>query len=509
MSQEAAPAGNARTTAASETETRRSENLAIARLVAVGVLLVIVTAVGLILPGSVFNHAEPALDPLTVIFANTLGRVVFGGSLVLLCLLFGLAVYLATRLSSSRARLLCLAMSLAITIAFMLISPSGAQDIYHNILDIRTLWVYGDNPMVTPPSTHSDDPLYPFVLAWQGSVSAYGPLFYLLGVPFSVAAGEDLLANVLAIKAMHAIGLMALTWLAGISAERLSPGRGVVAVVAVGWNPFLQWEAVTNAHNDVLMMAFALAALVLATRVFFSQSLIALGLAAMMKYSVAAIAPLILLWSWHRAAERDRLAVVSLIFAGAVASVAVYLVFPDAIHELRHFLTTNRTWKSPIAVITDTLSPALGAQAANDVAHYICWGLVFAALAVAWRCLNGSPRSLYQASFITLAALSSLFRPEFFTWYFLWFIPIGAVLMGGWEWRLSYLASCAGLLTYAVFPWSPDTPSVTLAYVTFALGAPLLLLGAFELGKRYYPPLKRSSARESATTTRPELLENS
>src|SRR5688572_28567488 len=128
--------------------------------------------------------------------------------------------------------------------------------------------------MLTPPKKHWEDPFFVHVLTWTGTVSAYGPIFYALGVPFSRVAGESLLANVLALKAMNALALIGLAWLCGREAERLMPGRGVAAAIGVGWNPFILWECITNAHNDVVMMVFAVAALILATRGLFSQGLV-------------------------------------------------------------------------------------------------------------------------------------------------------------------------------------------------------------------------------------------
>jgi hypothetical protein len=482
----------------------RSETARVLLLGAVGAAIGGVAIIGLVLPASIFEYTVPVKEPLPILYSTTVGRTVLAGTFLSLSLLFGLAVYIATKLASPQARNMAILGTLVISLIFGLGYASGAQDMYHNIFDFRTVWVYKDNPMLTPPLVHADDPLFRYVLAWEASVSAYGPLFYLLGVPFSVVAGEDLLANVIGVKLMQGIGLLALVWLVASEAERLSPGKGVAAIVAVGWNPFIQWETLTNSHNDALMMIFAIAALAMATRLLFSQSLIALCLAGAIKYSGLILGPLIFLWSWRRVTEQQRLSVAALIFCGIMVTIAIYLVLPDTVHEIRDFLTTDRIWKSPIAVITNTLEPSLGAQTANDVARFGCWGLVLASFVVAVLRLNTSVRSLYQASFIALAALGTLSRPEFFTWYFIWFIPIGAVLIGSWEWRLSYLASCAGLITYAFFPWSPDTPTTNVLYVLFTLGLPLLALGLFQLFER----LQSRPAAEATPEAAPVLIEN-
>ena len=446
-------------------------------LVAMLLAMAFVAFAGLIVPGSIFEHTAPMLDPIPVIYPHTRGRLLLAATLLVLFLLFLVAVYLALRTPTRGAAWLAIAGTVALSAVFALVYASGAQDMFHNIADMRTLWVYGDNPMLTPPADHPEDPFFQHVLAWPGSVSAYGPLFYAFGVPFSWAAGESLLANVLALKAMNAIGLAGLAWLCGREAERLMPGRGVAAAVGVGWNPFILWECISNAHNDVLMMLFAVLALSLTTRGLLSQGVVALGASALVKYSTALLAPLVIAWGWGKAAERHRLSAIAVMVTAALATTATCLVWPRALREVVLFMTTDRVWQSPAGVLTSALEPSLGADAANEVARYVCWGLTLLFLVIAIRQLDGTNRSLFRGAFITLAALGTLGRPEFFAWYFIWFIPLGAII-GGWEWDLSLLASAAGLWTYAIFPWASPTETANLLYVLFAMVAPLLLLAA-------------------------------
>jgi hypothetical protein len=126
-------------------------------------------------------------------------------------------------------------------------------------------------------------------------------------------------------------------------------------------------------------------------------------------------------------------------------------------------------------------------------------------LFIALRQLDATPRSLYRASFIALAALSTLGRPEFFPWYFLWFIALGAII-GGWERDLSLLASAAGLLSYAVFPWAPNTPTSNLLFVLAVMVAPLAALGLLILYRRRFKPgfgawrIEATNAAESSAS---------
>ena len=147
------------------------------------------------------------------------GWFFLAGTLILLCGLFLLSLRFAATTSSPG---LAIAITAILITLFVGIYPSSSQDLFHNIASARTLWLYGENPMVTPPGAHPDDPLARQVRAWRDESSFYGPLFYGSSVLPSRLAGDDVLLNLLAFKAVHGLALLGLALLVGSAAELLA-----------------------------------------------------------------------------------------------------------------------------------------------------------------------------------------------------------------------------------------------------------------------------------------------
>ncbi|HTE86196.1 MAG TPA: YfhO family protein, partial [Dehalococcoidia bacterium] len=414
----------------------------LAALLLAGAALAVVAIVGLLLPGSVFQYAYAvnASEPVTTIYAFDGGQTFLLVTLALLCGCFVLALAAAARLSSRRALVAALAGTALLIMLFVAVYPGGALDLFHNMADARTLWVYGQNPLTVPPGVHAHDPIMAAAIAWRNTPSFYGPLTYLAyGLPLKVG-GDDLLANLIAFKALNGLALLILAGLAGHTAGSLSPNRRVQAIVLVGWNPLMLYEVIGNGHNDILMGLPMLAALALACRFAATGSFVALGASVAAKYATAVLAPVIWLWLWLSDDKWERRKLILLALVGAFAAIALYLAFGRGVAGAGAIATGYRPVRSPRALIAYALEPLLG-SAAVSVAGYLCLAL-FAILALgALARLNRTTRSLFVVSFWVLLALTVLTTRQVYPWYLVWFIPLGAVLAGSLAADIAVLAS--------------------------------------------------------------------
>jgi len=132
--------------------------------------------------------------------------------------------------------------------------------------DAWAYWQYGEiaeaggNPYRDPPSEFPDNPAYEHAgFAWRDTTSVYGPAFTLgsEGVARVVDSSAD--AAAWTFKVLAALGMLALT----ILAARLARDR-VAAAALVGWNPLFAIHFAGGGHNDSVMLALVLGALVLA-----------------------------------------------------------------------------------------------------------------------------------------------------------------------------------------------------------------------------------------------------
>jgi len=462
-----------------------------------GAALFAVSAVGLLFPGSIFSypHSIPASEPMTVLYGFQGGWLYLAATLCLLCGCFLLALRVVAA-ASPRGAGVATGIAAALILLFVAIYPSSSQDLFHNIASARTLWLYGENPMVTPPAAHPDDPLAQQVRAWREESSFYGPLFYALSVLPSRLAGDDVLLNLLAFKVVHGLALLALAVLAGAAAELLAPGRRTQAIVMVGWNPLLLYESVANAHNDVLMLLAAVGGLLLAARGRELGGLLASALSAAVKYPSGALVPVVWIWSWKRGDGRKRFALGALAVGAAVLAAAALLLFVGQVEIGREAAIGRPPVRSAVALLDHAFKPLLGGDALS-IARLVCWGAFLVVLVLSLRRLDGSPRSLFHASFWVMATITLLTVRQIYPSYLIWFVCLGAILVGTMAWEMSLLASISGLLSNVVFTdWSTWSAADDLLFMAVFVGMP----AACVVGRRWLAlpaGQRKSSAQET------------
>lgn len=420
----------------------------------VGAASTLVVVLGLVVPGSVFEfpHSLPADEPISIVYSFPGGRLLVFLVFGLLYFLFLAALHVASRVPARRGAVVALLGSVVLGAAYVPMFPTGSNDLFHNIADARTLWVYGENPMTVPPSAHREDAVARHATAWADTPFYYGPATYLAyGIPQTIAR-DDLIANLLAFKAFNGLALVGTAGLAGYTAGSVFGKRRSEAILLVGWNPLLLYEAVGNGHNDVLMMLPAMASLILITRLATLRSSIALILSIGVKYFSVLLLPIVGRWLWMNEDRSGRLRLAALGLALAGVLVGYYLRFGGFLLTSPEFVPTRPPLRSPAAMLAFGLEPFLGSDSAA-VARYVLWA-VFAMLAsIAALRLRPTPRSLYVMSFWVLLGAALLTVRQVYPWYLMWFIPLGALLPRSLEWHVAVLASVTGFLSYAFFPW--------------------------------------------------------
>jgi hypothetical protein len=484
----------------------RIEKALVLQLLAGGAL-VAVSAIGLLAPASIFvyPHSIPASEPMTVLYSFQGGWLFLAITLGLLCGCFLFALRAVASVRSRKAGAIAVGITVALIALYVAIYPSSSQDLFHNIASARTLWLYGENPLVTPPAAHPDDPLVQQVRAWRDVSSFYGPLFYGLSVIPSKLAGDDVLRNLLAFKILNGLALLALAMLAGKAAELLAPSRRAQAIVMVGWNPLLLYENVANGHNDVLVMLVAVAGLLLAARRTEIGGLFLTGISAAVKYPSAPLAPVVWLWSWKRASLPRRWGLAALALGIAVFGVAIVLAFGAEVELGREAAIGRPPVRSAVALLSAGLQPALG-EAALSVSRLICWLAFLASLLASAKRLDGSPRSFFNASFWVMAAITLLTVRQVYPSYLIWFVCLGAVLVGTTAWHVTLLTSVSGLLSNLVFTeWSTWSTADDLLFMAIFVGLPaafLFLRGSLPTPLRDRTRASRSEAAELGASSR-------
>jgi hypothetical protein len=302
--------------------------------------------------------------------------------------------------------------------------------------DVYTYWdygrlsaVHGENPYEVRPSAFPGDAAYERMGAkWRGTTSVYGPAFTLASEGHAAVVGESPRAAAWGYKALAALAVLALVWLAA----RLSY-RPALAAAFVGWNPLLAVHFAGGGHNDAWMMALVLAALALAAGGRRQLAGASWALAIGVKWVAVAFLPLRAVEAWRSGRRVGHLgfAAAALLIA-ALASWRYGTGWLDAFGPVVRNVREGSRYSIPSRLESLGLpyGAAVGIPAGLFVLAYL-W-----LLHEAWR---GRVRLALAAGLLLVTA------PWLTPWYAVWPVALAAVEEDRTA-RLLALALCAYLL---------------------------------------------------------------
>jgi hypothetical protein len=212
------------------------------------------------------------------------------------------AIHAVSRYAEPSRALSRLALAFPVVFASIMVwmQPVTTTDLYGYVARGYLYAQLHLNPMTTPAF------LLPGHLVVARPAAPYGPAWLLLTGLFSIISGENLLLNMLLFKLVGLAGLIACMWLLYVLARRLYPGSPVRFVMYFAWNPLVLFEAIGNGHNDIVMMACVLGALLLMVHRYARTAFALLVLGALIKYVAALLIPLWLVYELNQ--RRHRLA---------------------------------------------------------------------------------------------------------------------------------------------------------------------------------------------------------
>ncbi|MGI8553481.1 MAG: hypothetical protein ACR2PL_22260 [Dehalococcoidia bacterium] len=440
-----------------------SSHAALLGLIVLGVLLELFCIVAIVQPLSLGDHSYSIAvsDPLSVILGNNIEGVRgFVLSLAAAVLLYGSALLLSLKCRGQRALGVILGFSVLFCLTLLLAYPAGSGDVFTNIINGRMRWLDGLNPMVSAPLAAQRDPLFAAVTWWQQEPSYYGPFWYLLLFLPTKVAGDRLLANLLAFRALMLPFVVGCAWLAARLAAVRRPRLAPAAALFVGWSPLFLWESVVNGHNDAVMVFFAIFALERALNRTWSAALPLLALSILTKYVTVILLPLLLLTVLI---QEKRGALRSLVLgSGLACGLATLSLAPfwagHATFAAVISKGANRFISSPATLIATLLdgkqavayftSPQAGVEvkAATLALFLVAYAVILARL---WRGSDDLLTAAFYSLFFYLMLLSWWFWP----WYVSWLVVIGGALVGRRPALVALVFSLSALCGYIILAW--------------------------------------------------------
>ena len=394
-----------------------------------------------------------------------------------------LALPICRRCQGADRRHLTLALGgAAILGATLVLLPSlPSDDVFSYVLYGRISAVHGANPLVTVPSAFPHDPFLTLVF-WRGTRSVYGPAWLLFSdglTHLALALGGRLPTYILLFKLTGWLAHLANAALIWSILGVIAPRRRLLGTLLYAWNPLCLLEFCASAHNDAVMLTFALVGVYCLVRGWELPALAAFGLSISIKYVFLALLPLYLVYVARQALDRHEPA---RRVAGAIAWQLAVVLGVVA-------LTALPFWAGPQTLGSILYSPP-AQQLDNSLLEALQWPL--RSLAQALGISRGAAASLVQTA-LKVAGLLLFFgiwlwhlrRVRDFAsmlhawaWVLFWYTVVASGWF--WPWYVTWVVALVALL-----PWSElSVASLLLAGGVLTLYAFLPLYAAPVYGLR-------------------------
>jgi len=404
--------------------------------------------------------------------------------LLVLFALFWIALRLVER-NDAPLRLV-LAFGLLFGLILLWLYPVTATDLFQYVLRARVRVVHGANPMVVTPDNFPDDPLLPFAGEWADDLSPYGPAWELLAEAIAWLGPRDAVSGALAYKSVALVAYLACLGLLAWGTE-----RSAHATLLFAWNPLVLLQGLGNGHNDLLMLAWALLAILLWERKrLWLLAVAALSIAVLTKVSAALLAPLLMVAVVrHQRGWRRRVGTIAAAGLGAAALVLLaYLPFWPPWESIAGVVDElSRRYTYSIAallrmILREFMPNELARAIPRLVGQLLFAGFYLWILLRLWQQRLRLPRAAFLAYFVFLLTTTS-----YRIWYPLWLVPLAALALTPRTRLRTFLFSLTSelsiLMFYLVWRWLLNGQvlpraswlAMHLLTVPWQYGLPLLL----------------------------------
>lgn len=405
-----------------------SKRRTVAGLSAAAGLSALIYAGAFLAPYSLTRYYDtPLLDLGKIAGYGRDAAVLFAGAYAALFGLYAVAHELARRaVSDRRARFIVVGAPFVFALILLGVFPIGAIDVYDYAFYARMLVHYHASPLTHVPSQFGGDAWLPFA-GWPNATSPYGPLWQWLSAGIYTLAGESLLGTLIGHKLVAAASVFACGALVYVILRRARPADALAGWVFVAWNPLLLVEMAANGHNDALMAALVLLAVLAFQRRHLTAMALALTAAMLIKFPALFAAPVFGMAAlWRLPDWRARVRWMLVAGASVLALLlAAYLPLADGGNPFANLLARSDLFTASLATVAmHVLRRSLALDQAQTVARTSAMGLF--GLVLLWIALRrrGDDAGLAQGLFDAFLALLVLATLWFQPWYTTWILAL-------------------------------------------------------------------------------------
>lgn len=252
-------------------------------------------------------------------FNRPLSTYLYIGLLVIVFALYRYTLSLINKKQLDRKKVLKII--IAVSVILFLSYCAFSYDLFNYIFDAKILTHYHQNPYFHKALDYAGDPMLSF-MRWTHRTYPYGPFWLVLTVPLSYAGFG------IFIFTFYLFKLLMLASFIGsfLVLEKIAKKLGfdpIYVIAAFALNPLVLIESLVSAHNDIVMMFFALLSLLLFLDKKYVKSALGMIVSVLIKFATALMIPALIVRKFKKL-DDDKfvyLIIVSMIVAVIFATI--------------------------------------------------------------------------------------------------------------------------------------------------------------------------------------------
>lgn len=191
-------------------------------------------------------------------FERPLSTFFYIAVILLLYLFYFLFLRLSGQKLISKKEVWFLVITTTIILAFSY--NAFSYDLFNYIFDAKIITFYSESPYYLKPQDFPKDPMLDFMHSIHRAYP-YGPVWLSLTVPLSFIGFHKFLLTFYLFKALIAAGFLGTVYFLGKLLDHAKVQNPVYGISLFALNPLVLIESVVSAHNDIVMIFFAILAL--------------------------------------------------------------------------------------------------------------------------------------------------------------------------------------------------------------------------------------------------------
>lgn len=219
-----------------------------------------------------------------------------------LFLLYGFTLHLIKNNRINRRDLWLIIVSVSTILLFSY--NAFSYDLFNYIFDAKIVTYYHQNPYEHKALDYPGDPMLSF-MHWTHRTYPYGPFWLVLTVPLSFIGFGFFLPTLYLFKALPVLSFLFSAYFIEKIAEKTKIVNPLFAVTFFALNPLVLIESLVSAHNDIVMVSFAIGSFYLLLKNKIVRSLFLLLLSIGIKFATIFLIPAYILYIIFRKKAKE------------------------------------------------------------------------------------------------------------------------------------------------------------------------------------------------------------